>query len=104
MGTLFATLLVVAGVGFFLKTMYGRLGSLAALKAVPGNRLDRVGERSMALLKFGFGQRRMLDPEEFVPGLMHVFIFFAFVVLAARTVMLFAMAFSPGVEAVLGNP
>jgi Fe-S oxidoreductase len=103
MGTLVATVLLLAGVGFFARTMLGRLGSMAALKPVPGNRLDRVPERFGALLKFGFGQRRMLDPEEFVPGLMHFFIFGAFVVLAGRTGMLFVMALSPSAEAVLSN-
>ena len=38
----------------------------------------------------------MVDREEFVPGLMHVFIFGAFLVLSVRTVSLFVMGFSEG--------
>lgn len=96
-------LLVLVGVGFFTRTMLGRLRAMAALGPVPGNRLDRKGERLKALALFGFGQKRMVDPEEFVPGLMHVFIFAAFVVLALRTVSLFVMGFSSGALAVLSN-
>ena len=60
------------------------------------DRLDRPGERLTGLLRFGFGQRRMVDPEELQPGVMHVVIFAAFLVLAARTVTLFGMGFADG--------
>jgi Fe-S oxidoreductase len=103
MSPLFTAILLAAGVGFFLYTMFWRIKGMAALSAVPGNRLDRLPERAMALLKFGFGQRRMVDPEEFVPGLMHVMIFSAFLVITLRTVMLFAMGFSLGALEVLAN-
>jgi Fe-S oxidoreductase len=103
MNPVFAAILVVGGVGLFLYTMLGRLKAMAALSSEPGNRLDRVPERVAALLKFGLGQRRMVDPEEFVPGLMHVLIFSAFVVLALRTVMLFVMGFSSTALEVLSN-
>ncbi|MBE2253484.1 MAG: (Fe-S)-binding protein [Myxococcus sp.] len=103
MNPLFTGLLLLVGVGVFSKMMLGRLRGMASLKAVPGNRLDRKGERLKALAIFGFGQKRMVDPEEFVPGLMHVFIFGAFMVLALRTVMLFVMGFSSSALAVLSN-
>ncbi len=103
MSSIFSALLVVGGVGFFLFTMVGRLKAMAALSSEPGNRLDRVPERLGALLRFGFGQRRMVDPEEFVPGLMHVMIFAAFMVLSVRTVMLFVMGFSTTALEVLSN-
>jgi Fe-S oxidoreductase len=45
----------------------------------------------------------MVDREEFLPGLMHVFIFAAFLVLTVRTVMLFAMGLSPTAMEVLSN-
>lgn len=56
-------------------------------------RFDNFGERLGRLLLFGFGQKRMVDPEEFAPGLAHVMIFGAFMVLTLRTVTLFGMAF-----------
>jgi Fe-S oxidoreductase len=95
--------LLLVGVGLFSKTMYGRLRTLAALKKVPGNRLDRPMERTAALLKFGLGQRRMVDREELLPGAMHVAIFAAFMVLAARKVMMFVMGFSTSATEVLTN-
>ena len=103
MNPLFTGLLLVVGVGVFGKTMLGRLRGMASLKAEPGNRLDRKGDRLKALAIFGFGQKRMVDPEEFVPGFMHVLIFGAFMVLALRTVMLFVMGFSSSALSVLSN-
>ena len=103
MNPLFTGLLLVVGVGVFSKTMLGRLRGMASLKAEPGNRLDRKGDRLKALAIFGFGQKRMVDPEEFVPGFMHVLIFGAFMVLALRTVMLFVMGFSSSALSVLSN-
>lgn len=95
------SLLVVGGVSLFAVTVAGRLKAMAALGPVAGNRLDRVPERLASLFTFGFGQRRMVDPESFLPGLMHVFIFFAFLVLSLRTVSLFVMGFSESALAVL---
>ncbi len=88
-----ALLLVVAG-GFFAFTMLRRLAPMWALRRE--TRTDRPSERTEALLRFGFGQRRMVDPEELRPGLMHVAIFAAFLVLALRTITLFGMGFSEG--------
>jgi Fe-S oxidoreductase len=103
MSALFTTLLALGGFGLFAFTMKGRLATMAALKPEPGNRLDRKGERFGVLLQFGLGQRRMVDREEFVPGLMHVLIFGAFMTLALRTVSLFVMGFSDGAAEVLTN-
>jgi Fe-S oxidoreductase len=88
-----ATMLLLAG-GFFSFTMLRRVAPLLALRRV--NRLDHPGERLAGLLRFGIGQRRMLDPEEIRPGLMHVVIFAAFLVLALRTITLFGMGFAEG--------
>jgi Fe-S oxidoreductase len=86
-------MLLIAG-GFFAFTMLRRLLPLLALRRV--DRLDRPAERVAGLLRFGFGQRRMVDPEELRPGVMHVVIFAAFLVLAIRTVTLFGMGFAEG--------
>ncbi|MEW5737532.1 MAG: (Fe-S)-binding protein [Myxococcota bacterium] len=103
MSPIATTALLVIALSVFAWTMFWRLKSLAALKAVPGNRLDRKGERLKALLTFGLGQKRMVDREELLPGLMHVFIFGAFMVLALRTVSLFVMGFSSTALEVLTN-
>ena len=86
-----AALLLVGGVAFLVSVTV-RLTPLLALRRV--DRRDRAGERAAALLRFGFGQKRLLDPEELVPGLLHVLIFAAFLVLGIRTVTLFGMGFS----------
>lgn len=103
MSPLFAALLLAAGLAVFAHTMYWRLKSMAALAPVPGNRLDHPGERLERLFKFGFGQRRMVDREERLPGSMHVLIFGAFMVLALRTISMFVMAFSSTALVVLND-
>ncbi|MDY7226332.1 (Fe-S)-binding protein [Hyalangium rubrum] len=99
MSPIITGLLLVVAVSVFAITMSGRAGVLLAMKKE--NRLDHIPFRALQLLRFGLGQKRMVDPEEFTPGLMHVFIFAAFMVLALRTVMLFAMGFSETAFAVL---
>ncbi|HEY6006245.1 MAG TPA: heterodisulfide reductase-related iron-sulfur binding cluster [Anaeromyxobacter sp.] len=84
--------MLVAGLAFFAFTMARRLAPLFAMRRE--NRIDRVGERVRALLRFGFGQRRLVDPEERGPGILHVLIFAAFIVLALRTVSMFGMGFA----------
>ena len=92
MSPIITGLLLTVGVSVFVMTMAGRVGALLAMK--PENRLDRLPRRALALLQFGLGQKRMVDREERTAGLMHVFIFAAFMVLALRTTMLFVMGFS----------
>ena len=102
MNPLITSLLVFVGLTVFVYIMYGRTSVLLAMK--PENRLDHLAERTRALLRFGLGQKRMVDPEELTPGVMHVFIFVAFLVLAMRTLMLFAMGFSSTLLDVLSTP
>ncbi|WNG30993.1 (Fe-S)-binding protein [Cystobacter fuscus] len=101
MSPIITGLLLTVGVSVFVMTMAGRIGALLAMK--PENRLDRIPQRALALLKFGLGQKRMVDPEERTAGLMHVFIFAAFMVLALRTIMMFVMGFSETALEVLTN-
>jgi Fe-S oxidoreductase len=98
-------LLIIVAVSLFAMTMAGRAGALLAMKGE--SRLDDIPFRIKQLLRFGFGQKRMVDPEEFTPGLMHVFIFLAFLVLQVRSLMMFAMGFSETAVATLtdlGHP
>jgi len=88
-----AALLLVGGAAFAVSVTV-RLTPLLALRRV--DRVSSPRQRLGALLRFGFGQRRLLDPEEWLPGLLHVFLFAAFLVLALRTVTLFGMGFSEG--------
>jgi Fe-S oxidoreductase len=103
MSPLVTSALLAIALSFFGYTMFWRLKSMAALKAPAIPRFDRIPERIDALMKFGLGQKRMVDPEEFVPGVMHVFIFAAFLVLQVRTLMMFAMGYSESAIGLLGN-
>src|SRR6185369_17417263 len=94
MSPVLTVLLLLGGGAFFAFTMLRRAVPLLALRRA--TRADRPAERTEGLLRFGFGQRRMVDPEELRPGLMHVVIFAAFLVLALRTVTLFGMGFAEG--------
>jgi len=89
-------LLLLVALSFFAFTLVRRLVPLFGLRRV--DRVDRGAERLRALLRFGFGQARLPDRGEVVPGLMHVTLFAAFLVLALRTVTLFGMGFSRGFE------
>src|SRR5690606_41722361 len=85
----FMACLIVLALGIFGMTMTSRVKILRGL--APDDRFDEPGERFRRLLRFGLGQRRLVDPEEFKPGLAHVLIFAAFMVLALRTITLFGM-------------
>jgi Fe-S oxidoreductase len=92
--TAFTAAMLVAGLAFFAFTMARRLAPLAALRK--DVRWDRVGERVRTLLAFGFGQKRLPDRDERVPGVLHVLIFVAFIVLALRTITMFGIGLSGG--------
>ncbi len=92
MSPIITGLLLALALPIFVMTMSGRVGVLLAMKKE--NRLDNIPFRVAQLVRFGLGQKRLVDPEEFTPGLFHVLIYAAFMVLALRTVMLFAMGFS----------
>jgi Fe-S oxidoreductase/nitrate reductase gamma subunit len=86
------TAMLLLALGFFAWTLYRRLAPLRALRRE--DRVSRTGERVATLLRFGLGQARLVDPEERGPGVMHVLVFAAFMVLAIRTLTLFGVGFS----------
>jgi Fe-S oxidoreductase len=94
MSPLLTAVMLLAAGAFFAFTMVRRSVPLLAMRRAV--RTDRAGERTRGLIRFGFGQRRMVDPEELRPGVMHVVIFAAFLVLALRTITLFGMGFAEG--------
>lgn len=102
MNPLLTAALLLVGGAVFVVSVTVRLAPLLALRRV--DRASRAGERLQALLRFGFGQKRLLDPEELLPGLLHVLLFAAFLVLALRTVTLFGMGFSEGFHLPLLGP
>ncbi len=92
MNPVLTALLLGAALGLFAFSLARRLQPLAALRR--DERLDRARERIGSLLRFGFGQARLVDREELLPGLLHVVLFVAFLVLAIRSVTFFGMGFS----------
>jgi Fe-S oxidoreductase len=94
--------MIAAAAAVFAFTMFRRLAPLRALR--PETRTDRVRERLALLLRFGLGQRRLVDPEELRPGLLHVAIFAAFLVVAIRTITLFGNGFALGFHLPLLDP
>ena len=87
MGPVLTLSMLLAAAAVFALTMFWRIAPLFALRRE--RRTDRIGERLVLLLRFGLGQRRLLDREEFYPGVMHLLLFVAFLVVALRTVTLF---------------
>ncbi len=89
---LIVTCMILTALGIFAMSMIPRMVILWRL--APDARFDDPITRTKRLLKFGLGQRRLVNPEEFKPGLAHVVIFGAFMVLALRTLTLFGLAFA----------
>jgi len=102
MNPLLTAALLVVGLGLFGYSAVTRLRPLLALRRE--DRRDRAGERLAGLLRFGFGQKRLVDPEERTAGVLHVVLFAAFLVLALRTITLFGVGFSPGFHLPLLGP
>src|SRR5512145_2063450 len=91
--SLAAAALISTALVLFGRAAWRRLAPLRALRR--DDRCDRSGERTEGLVRFGFGQERLVDPEERVAGWLHVLVFAGFLVLSLRTVTAFAWAFRP---------
>ena len=92
MSPIYTSVLLALGLGFFGWTMFHRMRLLVALKRE--NRFDRPLERLKALVVFGLGQKRLVDPEELMAGILHVIIFVAFGVVSLRTITMFGIGYS----------
>ena len=85
-------LIPLAGVGIFAWIMRRRIAPL--LKAAPDNRLQRIPERIRAVLKIWLGQRR--HPRYMFAGVLHIILFFGFLILGARSTQLVVLGFVDG--------
>ncbi|HET8733131.1 MAG TPA: 4Fe-4S dicluster domain-containing protein, partial [Anaeromyxobacteraceae bacterium] len=102
MNPVLTALMLLVAAAIFAFTMTRRVVPLLALRR--DDRTDHAADRLRNLLRFGFGQKRLVDPEERRPGVMHVVIFAAFLVLAIRTITMFGMGFSEGFHLPLLGP
>jgi Fe-S oxidoreductase len=95
MNPLLMSLLLVVGVGFFVRTMYHRIRLLAALE--PAERINRIGQRLKEMLVLAIGQKRLVGRrKERASGLMHALIFWGFCVLLIRSLTLYGEGFVQG--------
>jgi Fe-S oxidoreductase len=87
-------LVTALALALFLSEGWRRLAPLRALRRAGRN--DRRGERIDGLERYGFGQERLVDPEERWAGRLHVLVFVAFLVLSVRTATLWIQFYVPG--------
>ncbi|MBI4081435.1 MAG: (Fe-S)-binding protein [Candidatus Lambdaproteobacteria bacterium] len=100
MNPILMTLALAAALTVFTYSVALRLGALMRLR--PEHRLDRPWQRLGVLLKVGFGQSRLIGREhERSSGAMHFFIFWGFVILGLREIIVFGEAFSKGFQELL---
>ena len=95
MSPLFMSILLIAGVGFFARTMYYKILLLKALE--PADRFNRIMERVKAVIVIAFGQKRLVGrKKERASGLMHAFIFWGFCILLVRSLNIYGEGFVKG--------
>ena len=85
-------LIPLAGIGIFAWIIWRRIAPL--LKAAPDNRSQRIPERIRAVLKIWLGQWR--HPRYLLAGVLHIILFFGFLVLGARSTQLVVLGFVDG--------
>jgi Fe-S oxidoreductase len=85
-------LIPLAGIGIFVWIMRRRIEPL--LKAAPDNRFQRIPERIRAVLKIWLGQWR--HPRYMLAGVLHIILFFGFLILGARSTQLVVLGFVDG--------
>ncbi len=86
-------ILIILGLLSFFYIIWYRYKILKLGKSE--NRTDQIRKRILKTIKFALGQSRM--PEEKVHGILHMFIFYGFLVVSIRTLTLF-------ISGVIGNP
>jgi len=91
-GPVLQSLMLVVSLTAFAWILYRRAALLR--RAAPDPRLDNIGQRIKRALVIGFGQSR--QPRYRVAGILHILIFFGFLVLSLRSLTLLGEGFSPG--------
>ena len=85
------TLIPLISLAIFGYIIYKRSEPL--LKAAPDNRFDRVPERIRSVIKIWLTQWR--QPRYPLAGVVHIFLFAGFLILAARSIQLIFIGFAP---------
>ena len=91
------TLALAAGLSTFAYVAVRKVRLLARL--APEQRLDQLGERLRNLLRIGFGQSKLIGRQrERSSGAMHFFIFWGFIILGLREIILFGEGYVHGFQ------
>lgn len=88
----FSIIIPLAGIGIFAYIIMRRIAPL--LKAAPDPRFDRIPERIKNVIKLWLGQYR--HPRYLFAGVLHIFIFFGFIILSLRSITLIFLGFWDG--------
>lgn len=91
------TVALAAALAVFAYSIYSRTAVLASMARE--NRIDRIRERIGLLLRIGLGQSKLIGREhERSSGAMHSFIFWGFLVLGLREIIMFGEAYTLGFQ------
>ncbi|MFH0799902.1 MAG: (Fe-S)-binding protein [Pseudomonadota bacterium] len=88
-------IILALGLAAFAFTAFHRIALLLSVTGNREKRWDNIAARVEGVLIFAFGQKRLLFRDG-KSGLMHAFIFWGFLAVAARTIMLFGEGFVEG--------
>ena len=97
MNPILISLVLLVSLGTFSLLVYRKVALLGKLQAV--DRVDRPKLRLRELLRIGFGQSKLIGRQrERASGAMHFFIFWGFVILGLRELLLIGEGFVPGFQ------
>ncbi|MCZ6645551.1 MAG: (Fe-S)-binding protein [SAR324 cluster bacterium] len=100
MNPILMSVALIAGLVVFSYSMYRRIALLTRLG--PENRIGNIRERIALLFKIGLGQSKLVGRQrERSSGAMHFFIFWGFLILGLREIIIFGEAFTPGFQELL---
>lgn len=91
----FMSVLIIVGIGIFIRTMIRKVQLLMAL--APSDRFDNIAVRIKNVVIIAFGQKRLIGrKKERASGVMHALIFWGFCILLIRSLTLYGEGFIKG--------
>ena len=97
MNPLFMSILLIAGLAVFGRTMYQKALLLMALE--PTDRANHIMDRIKNVVIIALGQKRLVGrKKEWASGIMHAFIFWGFCILLIRSLNLYGEGFVKGFQ------
>ena len=97
MNPLLMSILLIIGLAFFLRTMYGKIQLLRSLE--PAERFHHLRKRLLNMTVLAIGQKRLVGRRrERLAGMMHAFIFWGFCILLIRSLNLYGEGFLKGFQ------